>query len=429
MSNINTNGINANYPTPGVNNSSQGFRDNFASIKTNLDAAGTEITDLQNKVVVKQALANSTLNNDMANTLISNALTRSFRASTYNLGGAISGTVTVNTSLGDVQYGTVAANSNVTLQFGNWAPSGTQSNVQILLSVNDSNSFISFPGELLVNNNNGGMILENSANVGGYVTISAPYGVTQLDYRISTTDCGNTLTIEPYNRPTQSTQIINRVVPPTGFQGDTAGAVATDSSFDQLSLTSSNASDYFVTGNTAQLYTDLPVVFTGVSMESNITVGTTYYVRNVVNSTQFTVSTTIGGANVNLAGNGSPTSAMYANPITNLYVCTDTYNATTYAKTVSATNSSGNITLSNTTSLANNAPIIFTGDVVGGLVANQLYYIKTIGTGGNITISRTRTNGVAGTALTLTTATPSTTLTGTIYIGTDIWKKIPLTPW
>mgnify|MGYP003336945685 CR=1 FL=1 len=148
MSSINTNGINTNYPVPGVNNSSQGFRDNFAATKTNLDTAGTEITDLQNKVVVKQALANSTLNNDMANTLISNALTRTFRASTYNLGGALSGVVPVNVALGDVQFGTVAPNSNVTLQFGKWAPSGTQSNVQLKLTFNDSNSYISFPGQI-----------------------------------------------------------------------------------------------------------------------------------------------------------------------------------------------------------------------------------------------------------------------------------------
>ena len=38
MSSINTNGINTNYPVPGVNNNSQGFRDNFAAIKTNLNA-------------------------------------------------------------------------------------------------------------------------------------------------------------------------------------------------------------------------------------------------------------------------------------------------------------------------------------------------------------------------------------------------------
>ena len=49
MSAINTNAINTNYPVPGVNNSSQGFRDNFTSIKNNLNIAGTEISDLQNK--------------------------------------------------------------------------------------------------------------------------------------------------------------------------------------------------------------------------------------------------------------------------------------------------------------------------------------------------------------------------------------------
>ncbi len=46
MSTINTNSLNVNYPVPGVNNNTQGFRDNFSSIKTNLDTAGTEISDL-----------------------------------------------------------------------------------------------------------------------------------------------------------------------------------------------------------------------------------------------------------------------------------------------------------------------------------------------------------------------------------------------
>ena len=133
MSTINTNGINVNYPVPGVNNNSQGFRDNFASIRTNLNTAGTEITDLQNKVIVKSALANSTVNNDMVNTLISNALTRSFRASTFNLGNALSGVVSVNVSLGDVQYGTIAGNT--TIQFTGWSPTSTQSNVQLQLAV------------------------------------------------------------------------------------------------------------------------------------------------------------------------------------------------------------------------------------------------------------------------------------------------------
>ena len=103
MSTINTNGIDGNYPTPGQNNSSEGFRDNFTAIKNNLNTAGTEITELQDKAVLKQGLQNITLDNNMANTLISNAAIRTFRNTTYNLGNNVAGTVVVDCTLGDVQ--------------------------------------------------------------------------------------------------------------------------------------------------------------------------------------------------------------------------------------------------------------------------------------------------------------------------------------
>lgn len=424
MSTINTNGLNVNYPVPGVNNNSQGFRDNFATIKTNLDVAGNEITDLQTNVVLKSALQNSVLNNDMANTLISNAATRGFRHTTYNLGNSLSGTVLVDVSLGDVQIGTVTG--NVSFSFGSWAPTGTQSNVELQLTVANSSAVISFPEQVVQTNDNyGTTLLENYANVANVATITVPYGVTQLDYVLSSTDCGDTITITPYNRPFQTTQIVQRLVPPTGFQGDTAGAVAVGSTYNQLGISSTNSSDYLTTGNTSQLYTDLPIVFTGVSMEANITVGTTYYVRNVVSSTTFTVSSSLGGANVNLAGNSSPTSSMYGNPVSYAYVCTDSYDATTYTKNVLSTNSSGNITMNNTTSLVVNAPIIFTANI-GGLIQDTIYYIKTISSP-NITVSQSRTNGVAGTAFTLITDTNATT--ATIYVGSDIWKRITLNSW
>jgi len=421
MSTINTNGINVNYPVPGINNNSQGFRDNFASIRTNLNTAGTEITDLQNKVVVKSALANSTVNNDMANTLISNALTRSFRASTFNLGNALSGVVSVNVSLGDVQYGTIAGNT--TIQFTGWGPTSTQSNVQLQLAVSNNLAVLSFPSQVT----DGIMTLENYANIANTNTVTVPYGVTQLDYRFSTLDCGNTITVEPFNNNRIASQVQTRNVAPTGAQGDMVGDIAVSTGVNQLTITSSNASDYLNTANTVQLYTDMPIVFTGVTMEANITVGTTYYVRNVSANTYFTVSSTLGGANVNLAGNASPTIPMYANPVSYVYVCTDDYNSTEYVKSATDTNSTGNVTLNNTTSLANNSPIIFTGTTFGGITANTVYYIKAIGTGGNITISQSRTNGVADTAFTLTTA--SGTCVATAYVGSDIWKRIALTSW
>jgi hypothetical protein len=340
MSTINTNGINVNYPVPGVNNNSQGFRDNFASIKNNLNTAGTEITDLQNKVVVKSALANTTVNNDMANTLISNALTRSFRASTYNLGNALSGTVSVNVSLGDVQYGTVAGNT--TIQFTGWAPVGTQSNVQLQLAVSNSSAVISFPAELTY----GVDTLENYANVANTDTVTIPYGVTQIDYQLSTVDCGNTITIEPYNRPRITTQVQQRTPAPTGFQGDVAGDIAVDANY--------------------------------------------------------------------------------------MYVATATFNSgssNTVAKIATTTTASTDeVVLNNVTSLVANAPIIFTGTTFGGIVANTVYYIKTI-VGGNVavTLSDTRTAGTAGSTFALSDA--SGNCTATSYNGSSIWKRIALTAW
>ena len=423
MSAINTNGLDVNYPIPGQNNSSQGFRNNFASIKTNLDTAGTEISDLQNKVVVKSALDNTIVNNDMANTLISNCATRSFRATTYNLGNALSGTVTVNCSLGDVQYGTVA--SNVTFDFASWGPAGTQSNVELQLATSNSQAFITFPAAVVSSNNNFG--LTTLENYDGTTSVSFPYGVSLVDYRLSSMDCGNTITIEPYNRPRQTTQIQQRTPSPKGYQGDVVGTTCVDSGAIQLSITSSNAADFLNTTNTTELYTDLPIVFTGVSMEANITIGTTYYVRNVSANTYFTVSSTIGGANVDLAGNVSPTSAMLANPVQYMYVATQDYNSTQYTRTVTNTNATGNlVTLSSTTSLNANDPIVFTGTTFGGITAGTIYYIKAVSSP-NVTLSRTRTNGIAGSTVELTTAAGS--CTATVTSGSDIWKRTTLTSW
>lgn len=433
MSTINTNGLDVNYPIPGQNNSSQGFRTNFASIKNNLDIAGTEISDLQNKVVLKSALANSTINNDMANTLISNAATLNFRATTYNLGSALSGQVGIDTALADVQYGTVS--EDITLSFYNWAPVGTERKIELQFNISNANAQINFPSAVVANADYGLTMIENYDNDGlSYVT--APYGVTQLNFTLISTDCGDTIYIEPNNRPFRATQITERTPPSTGYVGDTTGTVCMDPALDQLTVTTTYANDVILTsGSTSQLYTDLPIVFTagpaGVTTETNLTLGTTYYVRNVISSTTFTVSSTVGGANVNLTGN---VAVMYANPVGYVYVATDNYNSTPYEKNVSRTYSNGLITVTNTTSLANNAPVHFINfaNVAnnGGLDGNLVYYIKSVVDAGNITVSRTRTNGVAGTQVTLSDYNPGTTFcTACATIGNDIWKRIPLTPF
>lgn len=423
MSTINTNGIDVNYPIPGVNNNSQGFRNNFASIKTNLDTAGSEISDLQTKVVVKTALNNTVVNNDMANTLISNCATRSFRATTYNLGNALVGQVMVDCSLGDVQYGTIAG--DVTFNFGKWSPTGTQSNIQLQLAVSNSIAKVSFPAEVIASNNNYGLTsLENYGSSAGEGNVTIPYGVTQIDYRLSTVDCGNSIIIEPYNRPRQTTQIQQRSPAPTGFQGDVVGTTCVDPGAVQLSVANTYANDEISTSDTGTLYVDMPVVFTGTTF-GGVSAGTTYYVAAIPSSTNFTVATTVGGGNVNLS---AASGTMYTNPIQYMYVATQDYNSTEYDKTVSATTVTTNIiTLNNTTSLVLNSPIIFSGTTFGGIIAGVVYYIKTIPNGTDITVSRSRTNGVAGSTVVLTS--DSGACSAASYVGSDIWKRTALSSW
>ena len=332
MSQINTNGINVNYPVPGVNNNSQGFRDNFAAIRTNLNTASTEITDLQNNVVVKSALANTIVNNDMANTLISNALTRSFRASTYNLGNNISNTIVINASLGDVQYGTISGNT--TIQFAGWAPSGTQSNLQLELNVSNANAVISFPSQVSMTGSYGVETLENFANVGNVATVSIPYGVTQLEYRLSTIDCGNNITIEPFNRPRIDTQIQQRTPAPTGFPGDVAGTVAVDANYMYIATASYNSvantisvanasstGDLLTVSNTGSLTLNDPIIFTGANVtQANLVANTIYYVKAIASSGAngtISVSATrtsgTAGANVTLTTTANGFSAVTYN--------------------------------------------------------------------------------------------------------------------
>jgi hypothetical protein len=294
MSTINTNGINTNYPVPGQNQTSQGFRNNFSAIVTNLNIAATEITDLQNKVVLKAALANTTLNNDMANTLISNAATRSFRATTYNLGNALAGTVLINASLGDVQYGTISANT--TLQFGSWAPTGTQQSIELQLAVSNANAVISFPSSVVSTDNNHGVtLLENYANIANIATVTAPYGVTQLNYTITTDDCGNTLYITPTNRPYQTTEVQVRTPPPTGFPGDTEGAVAVDANYFYVCTGNFNSTvvgpktvsntyssnNEILLNNLTSLVNNAPIVFAGNTF-GGIAANTVYYINSIV---------------------------------------------------------------------------------------------------------------------------------------------------
>jgi hypothetical protein len=428
MSTINTNGINVNYPVPGENNSSQGFRDNFTNIKNNINTAGTEITELQSKAVLKAGLTGIPIDNNMANTLISNAAVRSFRSTTYNLGNAISGSVVIDATLGDVQIGTITGNT--TLQFAGWAPSGTRSAISLDFTIANTEAYVIFPGTV----NASGNIIENNTLVGGNLAIAtAPYSVTNLKYELSTTNCGNTLTINPLNRPYQTSQIETRqAITPTGYQGDRNGDIAVAPSIQPVTVTAI-ASDVLTTGSTAGFYLNMPIQFYGVVL-GNIVAGTTYYVRTIVANTSFTVSATVGGGDF---AAGTDTGTMQAKPVAYAYLAVGEYDSTTTVANVAQTFANNyidlNATVSSVVNYGLNQPVVFTGNVATSstnLVANTTYYVKAIDTSGNtlISVSRTRTNGVADANVTLIANTAiSGSVLATFYTqGNDIWKRIQL---
>ena len=437
MSTINTNGIDGNYPIPGQNNSSQGFRDNFTSIKNNLNTAGTEITELQDKAVLKQALSDITLDNNMANTLISNAAVRTFRHTTYNLGNNVSGTVVVDCTLGDVQFATVTGNT--TFQFAGWAPTNTKHTITLDLTVANTDAFLIFPSEVV----NSGDILENNTTVGGNLAIAkAPYDQTKLIYDFSTVDCGNTILVEPVNRSYQISQIEEReAIIPTGYVGDRNGDVVVSTVIEPQTVTETQATgNLFITDNTTGFYVGMPVEFTGQNGNTvfgGVSAGTDYYVTSVTTDTDFTVSTTLGGGNVTLT---NVTSTMQVSPIQYIYHATGTFDSTVNtANLLSATATADQLEFSASIQTIElyglNQPIVFSGNEIelnaSGLEANTTYYIGTIDTGGantKISVSRSRTNGVADGNVTLVTTTYSANSSlGTTYTqGHDIWKRIKL---
>jgi hypothetical protein len=457
-SQINTNGINVNYPVPGENNSSQGFRDNFAQIRNNLNTGAAEITDLQNKVVLKAALDNSVLNNDMANTLISNASTSGFRATTFNLGNALSGTVLVDVNRADVHYGSVTG--DVTFQFGGWAPTNTESNVVLRLTVANTEANIQLPSQCISSNNNFGVVLlENYANISGTATLTAPANTSILEYTFSTIDCGNTISVSPTNRPFQTTQVITRDPPSTGVQGDTNGTVAVSTAIGQVTATETANTPTVITANT---FTSTGSTISGTTLTigtlasgtiatgmllSN-TAANTYIVTNISGSgsgSTWTVnnSQTVGAAAINgatgivgttltvgvqtsgtvqegmvLSGSGVTANTWIVENISGSGTGSKwRVSATQYATPTTINGNIDVITVSDTTGFYRDMPITFTGTTFGGITAGTTYYIKEVADANSITLSSTP----GGAMLTLTDA--SGTMYGNpasyVYVCTD----------
>jgi hypothetical protein len=141
-SNINPNNIDGTYPVAGQDNNSQGFRDNFTNTKTNFQYAADEITELQNKVVLKSALTGTVLDNNMNGSILSNAQLQNISETRVAL-GSLTGTVTVNYASGS--YQTVTTTGSISLGFSNFTTAGTLSSVTVRITVSNTAHTVTLP--------------------------------------------------------------------------------------------------------------------------------------------------------------------------------------------------------------------------------------------------------------------------------------------
>ena len=227
-SQINPNNINGNYPVAGQDNNSQGFRDNFTNTSNNFQYAADEITDLQSKAVLKQALTGGTLDNNMLNSPLINALISDFAANTVSI-GAVTTTATIDYSAGHFQNFTL--NGNASVAFSSTWPVAGQTGVLVLdITVSNPLYTVTFPSTVSVNKTG-----IQGYNISTNVLSFAAAGTYR--FSLSTNNGGSTIVINqtnniltPFNNSTQVISAAGNVslaTTTTAISGITANATAT----------------------------------------------------------------------------------------------------------------------------------------------------------------------------------------------------------
>ena len=138
-------------------------------------------------------------------------------------------------------------------------------------------------------------------------------------------------------------------------------------------------------GPTTGFYVGMPIKFQGAVGNSLLVNGTTYYVKTILNETDITISATVGGStfNLNTTTISSAGLLLYVAEVTNTAVVTLFYpGILTATDTTGVTNTitvpltgSG---LGGTTGFYTNLPIFFVGNVFGGIIENETYYVTTV---------------------------------------------------
>lgn len=196
-SQINPNNINGAYPVAGQDNNSQGFRDNFTNTSTNFQFAAQEITALQNQAILNSQLsggANLTVQNNMLNSPLSNALISDFALTAVSL-GTLTGTVNINYASG--HYQTVTTGGNLSLAFSNWPIAGQVGIVTVEITVTNKAHTVTFPAAVSVNSVGVQGLVNTNPGTSNPIIYFAATGV--YTFTFTTYNNGNTISLSQNN--------------------------------------------------------------------------------------------------------------------------------------------------------------------------------------------------------------------------------------
>ena len=214
-SGIITTNIDTAYPVAGQDNDSQGFRDNFTNLKTALDTAKSEISDLESKAVLKSALTGESLSNDGAGSVIEDFELKDI-SETRIAKGTTSGSVTFDYEQGP--YQTLTSSGSLTLAFSNFPAAGKVGTIRVEINVADVAHTITLPSAVDIGQDQ--LIGSNGARV------ITPDRTGVHVFEFVTDDAGSSIAVIDCLRNNRAIEV--RTATATGQAGDAAGDIAAD---------------------------------------------------------------------------------------------------------------------------------------------------------------------------------------------------------
>lgn len=154
-----TNLINTNYPVPGQDNDSQGFRSNFANIQLGFSRAANEITALQTGNVRLDTT------NDFGNNIIKRASLQGGSDVVNEVGTISPGIISVDYGLGSYQQYTLG-NGSYTFSVANWPPDGKCGTIRLELTpVSGTTATVDFSSVNIVSGNGTPIVYSTTTSV------------------------------------------------------------------------------------------------------------------------------------------------------------------------------------------------------------------------------------------------------------------------